>query len=587
MNKVRFFYMRCKSCLKQNFYCYGGSNLTPKKGYWRFNKNSKIFFKCAISESCLGENRIENTKNIYLPMLATGECKLGHCGITCQICQNGYGKKDNYKCVSCENRSILDISKFVLGLLIRIILAIHSIFVGLQSSFLFSCDKEQENENKNAGLIKIICLDYFQILIIILNFPIIQKISFLNIFSQIFYVSSQNIDHFFSSECFFIRIGFKIHSPYLKLIFSWIYFVLIFILGVITFNCKNFKISKNKLNENEKLKEFKQPSKISRIIAIFIILFIICSPILIKQALDIMSCINYKDNLNDTIVLALDYKIICYSREHIRWILSLGLITLFLLIIIIPVLIYFNIFKIIKMKKLLMRNFFFRYGYLFNLFKQKYFYWDFLILFRRYAIHSIIVIYYDEINKNGYFPIFFILVILIIGYLLQTTNKPFLEKYFILNPFSNHVLIALILNYFIIILFFSTQCNKFKFMFYFCIFAITTINLVILVEFLFLYFPHWKYIEKFFIKKKFKDIEISDCSNCFYLKKEIFELKKKYSFIKNINKLIVIENKYLNEKLNSEKFEVKEFDKKLNDSKKIKLNSLRDKNFEVISKKRF
>ena len=36
----------CKSCDKEPFFCYGGSNLSPKKGFWRSSSGSMKFLKC-------------------------------------------------------------------------------------------------------------------------------------------------------------------------------------------------------------------------------------------------------------------------------------------------------------------------------------------------------------------------------------------------------------------------------------------------------------------------------------------------------------------------------------------------------------
>lgn len=36
----------CQTCENEPFFCYGGSNLSPKKGYWRSSSKSLKFFRC-------------------------------------------------------------------------------------------------------------------------------------------------------------------------------------------------------------------------------------------------------------------------------------------------------------------------------------------------------------------------------------------------------------------------------------------------------------------------------------------------------------------------------------------------------------
>ena len=55
------------------------------------------FFECPIKESCLGENRKYSEKNLYIPYLAIGLCKIGYKGIVCAECIEDYGKIIKWK----------------------------------------------------------------------------------------------------------------------------------------------------------------------------------------------------------------------------------------------------------------------------------------------------------------------------------------------------------------------------------------------------------------------------------------------------------------------------------------------------------
>ncbi len=42
----------CKQCLNDRMYCKGGSNIGPKRGYWRMNETGDIFSLCPIAKAC-------------------------------------------------------------------------------------------------------------------------------------------------------------------------------------------------------------------------------------------------------------------------------------------------------------------------------------------------------------------------------------------------------------------------------------------------------------------------------------------------------------------------------------------------------
>jgi hypothetical protein len=45
----------CYRCYGKPFHCYGGSQLTPKPGFWRFHESSTHFLKCPNNHACVGE----------------------------------------------------------------------------------------------------------------------------------------------------------------------------------------------------------------------------------------------------------------------------------------------------------------------------------------------------------------------------------------------------------------------------------------------------------------------------------------------------------------------------------------------------
>lgn len=55
-------------------YCYGGSDVGPKAGYWRSSNTTDNFISCLYSSACLGNIEPNNY---------TGECFTGYQGILC------------------------------------------------------------------------------------------------------------------------------------------------------------------------------------------------------------------------------------------------------------------------------------------------------------------------------------------------------------------------------------------------------------------------------------------------------------------------------------------------------------------------
>ena len=69
-------YSSCSTCASlESLNCsYGGHNLYPKAGYWRFNENSSSFIACPKEEACLGSESAEfATLEFY-----SGECSEGY-----------------------------------------------------------------------------------------------------------------------------------------------------------------------------------------------------------------------------------------------------------------------------------------------------------------------------------------------------------------------------------------------------------------------------------------------------------------------------------------------------------------------------
>ncbi len=95
----------CQRCINKEFYCYGGKNLTPKSGYWRVDDFSSNFLKCPNQRACIGDEDPSFTDDLvdFDTKLPLGRCAIGYSGELCSICEEKFGRSEDYECSDCEN----------------------------------------------------------------------------------------------------------------------------------------------------------------------------------------------------------------------------------------------------------------------------------------------------------------------------------------------------------------------------------------------------------------------------------------------------------------------------------------------------
>ena len=96
----------CQRCVDKEFLCYGGKNLIPKKGYWRLDERSPNFLKCPNKIACLGDgdpNYIENSIDFDDTKSLIGKCARGYKKEMSSICEDGFGRAEDFECSDCSN----------------------------------------------------------------------------------------------------------------------------------------------------------------------------------------------------------------------------------------------------------------------------------------------------------------------------------------------------------------------------------------------------------------------------------------------------------------------------------------------------
>ena len=158
----------CKDCSKESFNCFGGSKLTPRKGFWRLNEKSTNFLECPNPTACLGDTR-KFIDSKYSVQYSTGICADGYKDVKCTVCDKNWGISSKYSCISCDN---LYYFQAVFKMLIKILFSLYSVFAAINMS------KTITNENKSINFDEVIssnCIKVFnnhiQILTLMVTLP--------------------------------------------------------------------------------------------------------------------------------------------------------------------------------------------------------------------------------------------------------------------------------------------------------------------------------------------------------------------------------------------------------------------------------
>mmetsp|Transcript_32875 Transcript_32875/g.37654 ORF Transcript_32875/g.37654 Transcript_32875/m.37654 type:complete len:200 (-) Transcript_32875:14-613(-) len=133
-------------------YCYGGSNVGPKPGYWRSSLTSDNFIACLYSSACLGYVSPSNNK--------LGECFTGYQNILCADCQPGFSRTSDFQCDKCPNAT---------WNIIRLLLVFIAVVVGVVFMIRSTLAGALQRKNVQSIYIKIL-MNHLQLLVLTSSF---------------------------------------------------------------------------------------------------------------------------------------------------------------------------------------------------------------------------------------------------------------------------------------------------------------------------------------------------------------------------------------------------------------------------------
>jgi hypothetical protein len=380
----------CKLC-PSAAYCYGNFTMVPKPGYWRANNMTDNFIKCQEADACIGSP--DDTFISY-----TGLCANGYFGNLCQSCIKSYSRSGRYQCAKCpgltSNIAITSLIVIVALLIVALI-----IFTAIRSA--------QRPRSLIAIYLKIF-MNYLQMIVVSsslnLNWP-----SFVRTFLSGQEEAGGVAEQLFSFECLLQDINISQGSMYFaKIIGMTCLPLVLFALATVTWAgvlcCFH-------------VKEIWLKMKATMVVILFIL-----HPNITKAMFAYFACM---DLGTGELWLISDLSIKCWDAEHIRQILLVVLPSIVVWVVGLPTLALF--YLIIKHNSLEAWHIKQVFSFLYKGYERPYFYWEFVILYRKVALISASV-FLGTVGIR--IQALTVLALLLVSLFLQLQIKPFNEPSF-------------------------------------------------------------------------------------------------------------------------------------------------------------
>jgi hypothetical protein len=342
----------CLACPKEAE-CYGESQITPKKGYWRVSSYSDRFFECPYSKACIGSR---NTSNVT----PTGECARGYMGNLCATCARNYSKSASETCEECGN---ITENAFKLTGIILMIAAVFAVTVK------FTLKSAHNTEALHPIYIKIF-LNYLQLVMLTtsinFNWAEISK-DFISIQQFVGSISEQ----IFSYDCLLSDYHNTL-SPqdiyFLKQVFIVLLPIIIICIAIIIFGTLAMAHFTSKYIKDD-------------LIATVIILLFLIHPNIVEHLFSTFSCTELEPG---EYWIRKNYDIRCWDNEHTYYIYRVVLPGILVWGLGVPAVCLAVCMK--NRRKLNNISFRFKFGFLLNGYCKNYYYWEFFILYRKLLI---------------------------------------------------------------------------------------------------------------------------------------------------------------------------------------------------------
>ena len=370
----------CNLCPNEAEFCISHF-ISLKNGFWRRNNETSNIYSCLpYGDSCLGG--------------LNSACAMGYRGPLCQSCDVSdiiYSKYLGIMCLECSNNKAMIIMKLLLGTVFLIIFYIFVISSNIRLIDNLKIDekshriKEECLEKFYPPIYNKILINYLQTISLIKNLDLNWP-SVISDFFQAHYVLGNVPAYVYSFECLTSKNAL-IPAIYLQVIFVTI----TPIVGYLVLKLFWFIVSKRK-----------KTSISNHYLTSSLVLFNLLLPTIVNVASKIITCVS----VDGTYYISSDLFYQCYDAQNIFYAGLLAIPSVFFWILIYPL---YNLTKLTTYKSILnteeMRK---KYGFLYNSYKTKYFYWEFVEIYKKFFM--IIIISYSQVSDEGkaLFILFFI-----------------------------------------------------------------------------------------------------------------------------------------------------------------------------------
>lgn len=400
----------------------GGSDLRVLPGYWRLNNLSTNVVACSNQRACLpmapnvsdcndprlAPNNIQSTcLELSTPFeskfpycsstskaavlnyceiiqngTSTGACNQGYQGILCGECQDGWGSSSAYKCVRCD-KTVSFFVQLVGFCLLRLSLIGYTVY-----------QAHEGKRNKDQSSTLRILINFFQVInmLLVVPFqwpPIVD--SFKSYILSLFSSGTTTVGGF-SYECIVNWLGLEESTGFTYFQMNAFYAFISPIYWTIILSsliALRFKLRGKSLISME----YKEAIFIT-----FIVTYFYIWPDLMTVAFSLFNCVEVGGRNSSYRVLQTDPTLECYTSKHWVLLATSAFPSIILWGIAIPLL-YFLTIRRNKMNDMLGDETFARkYGFIYQGYTRRFYWWEFIILGRKVVLLIISVFLVRNLN---------------------------------------------------------------------------------------------------------------------------------------------------------------------------------------------
>jgi len=372
----------CTAC-PEGAVCYGNYTMVPEKGYWRADVFTPTFFYCDNYDACIGSPG----ENLSLQ----GLCATGYTGNLCATCEKDYSISGKNACSKCPSLFENCVITFIVALLALFFLAI-AIFIAIRSA---------ARPNSELAIYVKILMNYTQMMIIAASLNM-RWPSYASTFLNAQIMVSNAAEQVFSVDCLLQKV-YPDQLLFMKVTMTSILPVALMLLGVLAWlliaMCKSIALFKEKL------------------VATFVMILFLIHTTITKTEFSVFPC---KELKSGELWLERDLNQRCWSTQHTRFIQSVGLPSIVVWVIGLPLvcLLYIHRRRIALHSPSVQMQ----YSFLYKGYQRNRYYWEFVILYRKITLVMVLVFlasYSAAIQAQT------ILAILLFSVIFQIYIQPF------------------------------------------------------------------------------------------------------------------------------------------------------------------